>query len=180
MEITTTPIEGLLIIKPDVFEDARGYFFESYNRDVFLAHGISVDFVQDNESKSIRGVLRGLHFQNPPHAQGKLVRVMQGSVLDVAVDIRKNSPTYGKWSSIVLSGQNKWMYWIPAGFAHGFLTLEDETIFFYKCTQVYNKNSEGGIRWNDPDLNINWGINDPVISPKDQSAPAFRGFESRF
>ena len=139
MEIIKTPLEGLLIVKPDVFEDDRGYFFESYNRNAFLAQGIAVDFVQDNESRSKKGVLRGLHFQNPPHAQGKLVRVMRGSVLDVAVDIRKKSPTYGKWSSIMLSGQNKWMYWIPAGFAHGFLTLEDDTIFFYKCTQGYNK-----------------------------------------
>lgn len=113
----------MLIVKPDVFEDDRGYFFESYNRNAFLAQGIAVDFVQDNESRSKKGVLRGLHFQNPPHAQGKLVRVMRGSVLDVAVDIRKKSPTYGKWSSIMLSGQNKWMYWIPAGFAHGFLKI---------------------------------------------------------
>lgn len=180
MEIIKTPLEGLLIIKPDVFEDERGYFFESYNRAKFLAHGIDVDFVQDNESKSKRGVLRGLHFQNPPFAQGKLVRVMRGSVLDVAVDIRNDSPTYGKWSSIVLSGQNKWMYWIPAGFAHGFLTLEDDTIFFYKCTNVYSKESEGAIRWDDPVLGIEWGISDPVISPKDEVAPVFAGFQSRF
>ena len=180
MEIIKTPLEGLLIIKPDVFEDERGYFFESYNREKFLAHGIDVTFVQDNESKSKRGVLRGLHFQNPPFAQEKLVRVMSGSVLDVAVDIRKDSPTYGEWSSIVLSGQNKWMYWIPAGFAHGFLTLEDDTIFFYKCTSVYNKESEGSIRWNDPDLQIDWGTDNPVISPKDQVAPMFKEFETRF
>jgi len=180
MEIIKTPLAGLLIIKPDVFEDERGYFFESYNRDKFLAHGIDVTFVQDNESKSRKGVLRGLHFQNPPFDQGKLVRVMRGSVLDVAVDIRKNSPTYGKSSSIVLSGQNKWMYWIPTGFAHGFLTLEDDTIFFYKCTNVYNKESEGAIRWNDPDLGIDWGIGEPVISPKDEVAPMFREFESWF
>ena len=180
MEIIKTPLEGLLIIKPDVFEDERGYFFESYNREKFLTHGIDVTFVQDNESKSKRGVLRGLHFQNPPFAQEKLVRVMSGSVLDVAVDIRKDSPTYGEWSSIVLSGQNKWMYWIPAGFAHGFLTLEDDTIFFYKCTSVYNKESEGSIRWNDPDLQIDWGTDNPVISPKDQVAPMFKEFETRF
>ncbi|TSA28208.1 MAG: dTDP-4-dehydrorhamnose 3,5-epimerase [Bacteroidetes bacterium] len=180
MEIIKTPLAGLLIIKPDVFEDERGYFFESYNREKFIAHGIDVNFVQDNESKSKRGVLRGLHFQNPPFAQGKLVRVMRGSVLDVAVDIRTGSPTYGQWSSIVLSGQNKWMYWIPSGFAHGFLTLEDDTIFFYKCTNVYNKESEGAVRWNDPDLRIDWGIEDPVISPKDQVAPLFRELESGF
>jgi dTDP-4-dehydrorhamnose 3,5-epimerase len=180
MEIVKTPIEGLLVIKPDVFEDSRGYFFESYNREKFLDHGIDVEFMQDNESKSGKGVLRGLHFQDPPYAQGKLVRVMQGSVLDVAVDIRKGSPTYGKWAAIELSGGNKWMYWIPAGFAHGFLTLEDNTIFFYKCTNVYHKESEGCIRWNDPDLAINWGIDTPVISDRDSKSPFFRGFESKF
>lgn len=180
MEIVRTPLEGLLIIKPDVFEDERGYFFESYNHEKFLDHGIGADFVQDNESKSRKGVLRGLHFQNPPFAQGKLVRVMQGAVLDVAVDIRKGSPTYGKWSSIVLSGQNKWMYWIPAGFAHGFLTLEDGTIFFYKCTSKYHRESEGAIRWNDPDLDIDWGLADPLVSPKDRVAPLFRELTSNF
>ena len=180
MEIIKTPLAGLLIIKPDVFEDDRGYFFESYNREKFRLYGIDETFVQDNESKSKRGVLRGLHFQNPPFAQGKLVRVMRGSVLDVAVDIRKGSSTYGKWSSIVLSGQNKWMYWIPVGFAHGFLTLEDDTIFFYKCTQVYNKESEGAIRWNDKELNIDWGVKEPVVSAKDEVAPGFREFVSRF
>lgn len=180
MEIIKTFIEGLLVIKPDVFEDERGYFFESYNQDKFLTFGVDVTFVQDNESKSKKGVLRGLHFQNPPFEQGKLVRVMRGSVLDVAVDIRNGSPTYGKWSAIELSGKNKWMYWIPAGFAHGFLTLEDDTIFFYKCTNVYNKESEGSIRWNDPDLNIEWNVNNPVISPKDQSSPMFKDFTSLF
>ena len=132
MEIIKTPLAGLLIIKPDVFEDERGYFFESFNHEKFLTVGLDLKFMQDNESKSRKGVLRGLHFQAPPFAQGKLVRVMRGSVLDVAVDIRRDSPTYGKWESIVLSGQNKWMYWIPEGFAHGFATLEDDTIFFYK------------------------------------------------
>jgi dTDP-4-dehydrorhamnose 3,5-epimerase len=180
MEIVKTPLEGLLIIKPTVFEDDRGYFFESYNREKFLEHGIDVTFVQDNESKSKKGVLRGLHFQNPPYAQGKLVRVMRGSVLDVAVDIRPDSVTFGQWSSIVLSGQNKWMYWIPAGFAHGFLTLEDDTIFFYKCTNNYNKASEGAIRWNDPELAVDWGdIQDPVISGKDQVAPLFEEFRKQ-
>jgi dTDP-4-dehydrorhamnose 3,5-epimerase len=180
MEIIKTPLEGLLIIKPDVFEDERGYFFESYNREKFLAHGIDGVFVQDNESKSKKNVLRGLHFQNPPFAQGKLVRVLRGSVMDVAVDIRKSSLTYGQSSSIVLSERNKWMYWIPSGFAHGFLTLEDDTIFFYKCTNVYNKASEGAIRWNDPGLQINWGVSDPVISDKDKVAPLFGALESKF
>ncbi len=180
MEIITTPLEGLLIIKPDVFEDERGYFFESYSHEKFLKEGLDLKFLQDNESKSKKGVLRGLHFQAPPFAQGKLVRVMRGSVLDVAVDIRKQSPTYGKWESIVLSGHNKWMYWVPPGFAHGFVTLEDDTIFFYKCTNVYNKASEGSVVWNDPQLNIGWGITDPLISGKDQVAPKFDEFNSPF
>jgi dTDP-4-dehydrorhamnose 3,5-epimerase len=136
--------------------------------------------VQDNESKSVKGVLRGLHFQAPPFAQGKLVRVMKGAVLDVAVDIRKVSPTYGQWTSVVLTEQNKWMYWVPPGFAHGFVTLADETVFFYKVTNVYHKASEGSIRWNDPDLNINWEIENPVLSSKDQEAPLFKAFKSPF
>ncbi len=180
MEIIKTKLEGLWIIKPAVFEDERGYFFESFNQEKFIQVGIDVKFLQDNESKSRKGVLRGLHFQNPPYAQGKLVRVMRGSVLDVAVDIRTQSPTYGQWESIVLSGQNKWMYWIPPGFAHGFVTLEDETIFFYKCTNVYNKSSEGSIIWNDPDLTIDWGVQNPVISEKDKTGPMFRDFISKF
>lgn len=180
MEIIETRIPGLLIIKPEVFEDDRGYFFESYNKDKFESAGIEINFVQDNESKSQKGVLRGLHFQNPPYAQGKLVRVMRGSVLDVAVDIRKDSPTYGQWDSIVLSGDNKMMYWIPAGMAHGFLTLEDYTVFFYKCTNTYNKDYEGSIRWNDPDLNIDWGFNEPILSKKDKTAPLFKNLDSKF
>lgn len=180
MEIIKTPLEGLLVIKPDVFEDDRGYFFESFNRDKFLHSGLKLDFVQDNESRSKKGVLRGLHFQAPPFAQGKLVRVMRGAVMDVAVDIRKNSPTYGKWDSIVLTGSNKLMYWIPVGFAHGFVTLEDDTIFFYKCTNVYNKPSEGSILWCDETLKINWGVDQPVISEKDRISPLFRDFVSPF
>ncbi len=181
MEIIQTEIKDLLIIKPNVFEDDRGYFFESYNRQNFLEHGIDVSFVQDNESRSMKNVLRGMHFQKPPFSQGKLVRVMRGSVLDVAVDLRKSSPTYGKWASIVLTDKNKWMYWVPEGFAHGFLTLEDNTVFFYKCTNVYNRESEGSIRWNDPDLKINWGnVNDPVLSEKDKISPLFADFDSPF
>lgn len=181
MEIIQTEIKDLLIIKPHVFEDERGYFFESYNHRKFLGHGINANFVQDNESRSVKHVLRGLHFQKPPFSQGKLVRVMRGSVLDVAVDLRKSSATYGKWASIVLTDKNKWMYWIPEGFAHGFLTLEDNTVFFYKCTNIYNRDSEGSIRWNDPDLNIDWGkIENPVLSPKDKISPLFTDFESPF
>ncbi len=180
MEIIKTSIPDVLIIKPQVFEDARGYFFESYNKEKFLQHGLDQNFVQDNESKSVKNVVRGLHFQAPPFAQGKLVRVMKGAVLDVAVDIRKNSPAYGKWTSVVLTEENKWMYWVPPGFAHGFATLQDDTVFFYKCTNVYNKASEGSIRWNDPDLGIDWKLDNPVLSEKDQASPLFRDFKSPF
>jgi dTDP-4-dehydrorhamnose 3,5-epimerase len=180
MIIEKNHIEGLLVIKPEVFEDERGYFFESYNEERFRKLGIDVKFMQDNESKSGKSVLRGLHFQVPPFEQGKLVRVIRGAVLDVAVDLRKSSPTYGKWASIELSEKNKWMYWIPAGFAHGFLTLEENTIFFYKCTQVYNKESEKGISWNDTDLKIDWGTVNPLVSEKDKTAGKFRDFVSPF
>lgn len=180
MEIIKTSIEGLLIIKPDVFKDERGYFFESYNKERFLKHGLDMTFVQDNESKSGKGVLRGLHFQKPPYAQGKLVRVVKGSVLDVAVDIREGSPTYGKWEATVLSEENKEMFWIPEGFAHGFVTLEENTVFTYKCTNVYNKESEGSLRWNDPDINIDWNIDNPILSEKDKISPLFKEFETPF
>lgn len=180
MEIVRTKIPDLYIIKPAVYEDDRGYFFESYNKEAFLRAGIDQNFVQDNESKSGKGVLRGLHFQHPPFTQGKLVRVMQGAVLDVAVDLRKSSPTYGQWASVELTQDNKWMYWVPPGFAHGFVTLEDHTVFFYKCTNTYNKASEGAILWNDPLLNIDWGISQPLLSQKDMEAPLFADFVSPF
>ncbi len=181
MEIITTKINDLLIIKPNVYSDPRGYFFESYNKELFLSKGIDQNFVQDNESKSMKGVLRGLHFQKPPFAQGKLVRVLKGAVLDVAVDLRKSSSTYGHWESIELTEDNKFMYWIPPGFAHGFLTLEDNTVFFYKCTNVYNKSSEGSILWNDLDLKIDWGLGfEPILSDKDKIAPNFKDFCSPF
>lgn len=180
MEIVKTNIQDLLIIKPKVFSDDRGYFFEAYNNKVFSDNGLDLKFVQDNESKSQKGVLRGLHFQKPPFAQGKLVRVINGAVLDVAVDIRKNSPTYGKHYKIELTESNKTMYWVPPGFAHGFLTLEDNTIFSYKCTNLYNKESEGSILWNDPDLNIDWGIKNPILSDKDKESQLFKDFESPF
>jgi dTDP-4-dehydrorhamnose 3,5-epimerase len=180
MEIIKTKIEGLLIIKPNVFVDERGYFFESYNKDRFEKMGLVSDYVQDNESKSQKNVLRGLHFQNPPFAQGKLVRVIQGAVMDVAVDIRKDSPTYGQWEAVELTAENKLMYWIPAGFAHGFLTLKDDTIFSYKCTNVYNKQSEGSIKWDDPDIGIKWNVANPILSEKDLIAPDFKNFVSKF
>jgi len=143
MEIIKTPLDGLLVINPRIFGDDRGYFFESWSKQSFAEVGLDLDFVQDNQSLSNKGVLRGLHFQNPPYEQGKLVRVIKGAVLDVALDIRKNSPTYGQHFSVELSEENKTLVWIPPGFAHGFATLKDNTIFSYKCTEVYNKESEG-------------------------------------
>ncbi|MDD3498657.1 MAG: dTDP-4-dehydrorhamnose 3,5-epimerase [Candidatus Moranbacteria bacterium] len=179
MNIIKTEIEGVLIIEPQVFGDERGFFVEAYNKKRYTEAGIEEEFVQDNLSKSAKGVLRGLHFQKGEWAQGKLVQVIQGKVLDVAVDIRKDSPTFGKWVSIELSGENKKQFWIAPGLAHGFISLEDDTIFGYKCTELYNPNSEVGIIWNDPDLNIDWklkenGVADPVISEKDKSNILFR------
>lgn len=181
MKFVETPISGLLIIEPTVFSDDRGYFFESFRANAFAqASGCNYTFVQDNESLSNKGVLRGLHFQNPPHAQGKLIRVVTGAVLDVAVDIRKESETYGKHVSVELNADNKKVLWIPPGFAHGFLTLQDNTVFQYKCTSYYNKDSEGSISWNDPDLAIDWNFDNPIISDKDKEAPAFAHFISEF
>lgn len=180
MKVKTVEIKGLLIIEPAVFEDDRGYFFEAYNAHKFKSAGLESDFVQDNLSKSSKNVLRGLHFQNPPYAQGKLVSVVRGSVLDVAVDIRKSSPTFGQHYSIVLSEINKIQFYIPPGFAHGFKTLEDDTIFSYKCTKAYNKDSEGAIKWDDNVLNINWDSENPIVSEKDQLAPGFEDLNSQF
>lgn len=182
MKITKTEIEGLLIIEPRIFNDDRGYFYESYNKAKFIEAGIDVDFVQDNQSFSHKGAVRGLHGQADPFAQGKLVRVINGRVLDVAVDIRKGSPTYGKHVSVELSGENKLLFWIPAGFLHGFATLEDNTIFTYKVNNLYDKVSEIGVLWNDADLGIDWGISkaDTLLSPKDEILPAFKSFISPF
>ena len=180
MEIEELEIEGVYLIKPKVFEDDRGHFFESYNQYIFNQKGLDIKFVQDNQSLSQKGVLRGLHFQKPPHAQGKLIRVIKGKVLDIAVDIRKKSPTYGQHIAIELSEYNKHMFYIPEGFAHGFLTLEDHTIFSYKCTDFFNKESEGSLFWNDFDLDINWGIDDPILSDKDKQAPYFKSLISPF
>jgi len=180
MQILETPIQGLLVIKPDIFEDERGYFFESWSQKAFQDIGLDLNFVQDNQSLSQKGVLRGLHFQNPPFAQGKLVRVIKGSVIDVAVDIRKDSITYGQYFSIELSEKNNKVFWIPAGFAHGFVALEDDTIFSYKCTEVYNKKSEESLLWNDTQLNINWGETNPLVSNRDMNAKRFKDFKSQF
>ena len=174
-------IEGLVVIETKRFDDSRGYFYESYNLKKYQdLLGASFNFVQDNISVSAKNVLRGLHFQNPPHAQGKLVSVVKGSVLDVAVDIRKDSRTYGKYQSIVLSAENGLQFWIPPGFAHGFLALEDDTIFSYKCTNYYHPESEESLIWNDTDIAIDWKIKNPIISPKDELSGFFNTFVSKF
>lgn len=180
MNIEKIFIEGPVIIQPQVFYDDRGYFFEPYNQKRFADAGLPTQFVQDNQSLSQKDAVRGLHFQAPPFEQGKLVRVVRGSVLDVIVDIRKDSPTYGKHYMVELSDRNFRIFWIPAGFAHGFATLEDNTIFEYKCTGVYNKQSEGGIRWNDPALGIEWNVTNPIVSEKDQVLPLLQDFSSPF
>ena len=180
MKLTETRLPGLYIIESKVFHDQRGYFFEGFNRKALKEIGLNINVEQTNISKSEAGVVRGLHFQNPPYAQGKLIRVLRGAVLDVVVDIRKQSSTYGEHYSIELSEQNCKALWVPPGFAHGFKTLEDDTLFYYDCTEVYNKESEGSILWNDPTLNINWGIDNPILSPKDKNGQLFKNFVSEF
>ncbi len=181
MEFIKTKIEGLFIIEPRVFGDERGYFYESFRQDIFNRKvGREVMFVQDNQSKSGKDIVRGLHFQHTPFAQGKLVRVLSGSVIDVAVDIRKKSPTYGEHVSVQLTAENKRMFWIPEGFAHGFSSLEDDTVFVYKCTNYYNQESEGCLLWNDKDLNIDWQVSSPIISEKDKKGTEFCNFVSQF
>ena len=174
MKIIETEIQGLFIIEPDVYGDSRGYFFESFNKKRFEEQtGISVDFVQDNESRSTYGVVRGLHFQRPPHAQAKLVRVVSGRVLDVAVDLREGSPTYGKHVAVELSGENHRQVFIPKGFAHGFSVLSEEAVFQYKCDDYYAPETEGAVAWDDPDIAIDWRIpaDDMILSEKDKKHP---------
>ena len=180
MEFTQFDIPGPLLFKPRVFEDERGYFFESFSRRVWAEQGVTVDFVQDNQSFSNKGTLRGLHFQAPPFEQGKLVRVSRGKVLDIIVDIRKSSPTYGRHIRVELTADNFLQLWVPPGFAHGFSVLEDQTVFQYKCTNYYDKASEGGIIYKDPELNLDWGLEFPVVSEKDVLLPAFSQFLSPF
>ena len=171
IKVTNCDIEGLFIIEPAVFPDERGYFMETYNQRDFEAAGLGMTFVQDNQSMSVKGVLRGLHFQKQ-YPQGKLVRVVRGKVFDVAVDLRKNSDTYGKWFGVELSAENKKQFYIPEGFAHGVLVLSDEAEFCYKCTDFYHPGDEGGIKWDDPDIGIEWPLQDGVklvISEKDQN-----------
>ena len=180
MRFEKTFIEGLILVKPDIFPDERGYFFESYNKKKFSDGGINKTFVQDNISKSVKGTVRGLHYQIGEFAQGKLCSVVVGKVLDVAVDIRFGSPTLGKYYAVELSEENKNQLWIPSGFAHGFSVLSDSAIFSYKCTALYNKESERAILFNDPDLNINWKINKPIVSEKDLKAKRFKEIEKDF
>ena len=181
MEINTTDLKGVYLIKPKIFKDDRGVFFESFNKKIFDNKVDSkINFVQDNQSLSSKGVLRGLHFQNPPHAQAKLVSVVKGSVIDVVVDLRKESKTYGNYILEELSEYNNHQLFVPKGMAHGFLTLEDNTIFSYKCSDFYHKESEDSILWNDPALNIKWPNSNPILSEKDENAKKFSSFVSPF
>lgn len=181
MKVVERALNGLIVFKPTVFSDDRGVFFESYSESVILSEiGHENSFVQDNHSVSKKNVVRGLHFQSPPYAQGKLVRVVNGAALDVAVDIRVGSPTYGKAFSVELNLVNNYIFWIPPGFAHGFSSLKEETVFLYKCTAMYNKSSEGTILFNDQELDIDWKVKSPIVSEKDLQGTAFSQFKSPF
>lgn len=174
-----TDLRDVFLIEPKFFGDQRGFFMEVYNEKAFKDFGLDLTFVQDNHSKSQKGVLRGLHFQKQ-YPQGKLIRVVSGKVLDVAVDLRRDSSSYGQWAKFEISAENKKMLWVPKGFAHGFLTLTDNVEFLYKCTDFYHPNDEGGIIWNDPDLNIDWNIGNPILSEKDQNWPRFKELNFSF
>ena len=180
MEIEEKEIKGLIEIFPKVFGDQRGFFLETFNASRYNDILRNVQFVQDNFSSSNKGVLRGLHFQNPPYTQGKLVQVITGLALDVAVDLRRNSETYGQHVKVLLSSEKRNQFWIPEGFAHGFIALEDNTIFSYKCTNYYNPQSEVTILWNDRNLKIDWQIDNPIISPKDKEGVLFKDFDTPF
>ncbi|MDE6226144.1 MAG: dTDP-4-dehydrorhamnose 3,5-epimerase [Muribaculaceae bacterium] len=182
MNVIKTDIEGVVILEPRVFNDSRGYFFESYNKKTFDSEVCPVEFVQDNESCSSRGVMRGLHFQRPPHAQAKLVRCVRGAVLDVAVDIRKGSPTFGKYVSCLLTEENHRQFFIPRGFAHGFAVISDTAVFQYKCDNYYAPEADGGISILDPSLGIDWGFpfEEAILSDKDKKHPLLKDFDSPF
>ena len=183
MNVIKTEIEGLLILEPKIFGDSRGYFYESYNKQCFEeVTGLNINFVQDNQSKSCYGVLRGLHFQKPPYAQSKLVRCVKGQILDISVDIRKSSPTFGKYVAVELTEDNHRQLFIPHGFAHGFVVLSEEAIFQYKCDNFYHKESEGAVAWNDPEINIDWTIpfEDVILSDKDKVNPLLKDAEWLF
>lgn len=170
MEWQPTPIQGVIVVKPDLYRDLRGFFQESWHSQIYRDLGIGPDFVQDNRSFSTRGVLRGIHFQTGPHAQGKLVQAVWGRVYDVAVDLRPNSPTFGQYFGVELSNENGWQLWIEPGLGHGFCVLSEQAVVTYKCTTLYAPGHEGGIIWNDPDLSIPWPISNPIVSAKDQAA----------
>ena len=180
MKITNTKIEGLLIFEPQIFEDDRGSFFESWNENVFKKYLKDIKFVQDNQSISKKNCLRGLHFQDPPYAQGKLVRVIKGSVLDVAVDLRKKSKTYGQYEKVILSAINNKIFWIPEGFAHGFLGLKSDNIISYHCTNYRSEKNEIGIIWNDKNLKVKWPIKKPILSKKDKKNISFEDYIKRY
>jgi len=173
-------IPGVVLIEPKFFEDERGFFMETYKMPDFVAAGIKGNFVQENHSRSSKGVLRGLHYQNPPFAQGKLVRAVRGEIFDVSVDIRKGSPTWGKWVGVILSEENKNILYVPAGLAHGFCVLSEIAEVIYKTTNVYSAESEAGIIWNDEDLNIEWPVKKPVLSEKDEKLPSLKNADIRF
>ena len=180
MNVFKTDLDGVLVIEPDFFPDARGFFFESYNKQKYEEAGMKMNFVQDNISKSSKGIVRGLHYQTGEYAQGKLCQVLTGSVLDVAVDIRFGSPTFGKHFSVELTGENHKQIWIPPGFAHGFSVLSDDTIFSYKCTAFYSRDDERAIFYNDYDLDIEWKVEKPIVSDKDLKAKKFKDIEKDF
>ncbi|GAA4306250.1 dTDP-4-dehydrorhamnose 3,5-epimerase [Nibribacter koreensis] len=180
MEIKKFPIEGVVEITPRVFADERGAFLETFSARLFAEAGITETFVQDNKSISKKGVLRGLHFQKPPYAQAKLVSVVVGRALDVVVDLRKDSATYGQYATCLLDTEKHNLFFVPIGFAHGFVALEEGTVFQYKCSNYYNKESEGGLLWNDPALGIEWGIENPLVSEKDEILPTLAELESPF
>ena len=182
MNLEKTFIHDLVILSPAIFDDERGYFFEAYNKSKISNLGIEIDFIQDNQSFSKKGTLRGLHYQNPPFAQTKLVRVLQGKIMDIAVDLRKDSPTFGKHFGIILSSENKKQLFIPQGFAHGFSVLSETAVVAYKCDHYYNKQSEGGIRFDDSTLTIDWGMDlaNAIVSEKDLILPDFENCNSQF
>jgi dTDP-4-dehydrorhamnose 3,5-epimerase len=173
MNVIPCEIPGLLLFEPQIFGDPRGFFVELYNQKTYRELGLPADFVQDNLSYSRRGILRGLHYQRP-HTQGKLVTVLEGEVFDVAVDIRRRSPTFGRWSAVTLSGRNKRQFYVPPGFAHGFQVVSENALFHYKCTDFYYPNHEAGIRWDDPQIGIRWPLPDPLLSARDQTSPCLR------
>lgn len=179
MQFEKTSLDRVWLIKPRIFEDDRGHFLESFRKEIFKEHGIEYNFVQDNISTSTKGTVRGLHYQKAPHSQSKLVMAVYGEILDVAVDIRENSPTFGKYFSAVLSDQNRHMMLVPSGFAHGFSVLSETATVAYKCDQYYHKESERGVRWNDPALDIDWKTDSPILSEKDQKQPLLKEIQSK-